>query len=745
MGDWISGVDNSLYQDLMDIGTPELFTEFYKEYLSDNLKNDISLSLIGETDFQSHNDYAEVKRSPSQSQEVTSFEDFINPSKSRLKIDLFEQEPCIDTSETKEKSPQIKIDKNCFSWACKFFFVFQNKINNLHIMSHFNVSSFLKEIASILSNSKTMILAEQLKRNPLSFSQFLLDSPLEFENQTDTKICSIDLDSNIQEGYSKIKYKKTEKKISGDLQNSLLIMIIDNSCQRNFLKSRIFLSSKDDLFYLNRFLQEQDSGSIMALVQYGYFNWTYISSTTLKDVFENYGLLDLSQLSTYTHLSNVNIAYIGKKDTEQPGLLSFSLNSKASMHINLCNYSLFSKCESNILYIRTVGNDFGGNSPLRMRIIILNEEFITKNDYRGISLTLIGCPEKNSGDETDKYYKVWEKNYDLWSDGSQLKDLNDKLKELIAKSYYGTPLFIISSFANYDFYLSENSEDWIEFNLLLEKLGASSLLTYLSQFNSIIINGKISDFGHPFIIVGSPKFEKYSAFEYGFKNNSETSTSQINVQLMIDLNEKQLKCPKPITKFQSLKEINQNFNYKQKADKILSDVELSIKRQMHQIVHYDKGSGYGHNPDNIFKKKNFNYAFKEMQNNDIDLLDLKFNDTTNNTNQTTSIQNDNFNKIIYQNIKVLNNSLTFPYEIDPSSDVGIYNTTQKYLNEKFYNDSKNISLVENSSDEIFPLENKTKQSSCLIIKNSSIPEFHPSKYSNLDENFTYNIYIRGNY
>jgi len=707
VGSWISGLDDSLLQDLIFVGAPELLIQFYKDYKEDSSQNDISLAFIGQFNTPEQKDLAKIeKKSPNQEQ----FAQYFNPTRVKLRVNLNELEPCANDS-NKTIVEQKMVDKNCGSWSCKFFFIFQNKINNLNInLTQYNTSitfdknNVLNALSSVLSNANTMIAVEQLRINPLSFSQFLFDPPLKHPKQSDSNLsCVLELESNSQDSYSRIKYGNIEKRVSNTNQNnSLLVVIIDNSCQRNFIRSRIFKSTKEDFILLNKFLQEQDPGSVLAFVQYGYFNWAYVMSTTLSYIFQYYGLLDFKDIPDYLMFSN--IAFVGKKGLNISGLFSFSLNSKASLNLDLCNNSLFSQCESQVLYIRTMGNNLISNSPMSMRMIVLDNMIVSKNELRGISLTILGCPEEDERNEITHYQKFLEKNFDLWSDGELLHDLNEKLHESIERTYYGTPIFVISTFGNYDYYINDDSENWIEFNFILEKLGGSSFISYLKQKNNIIINGIATDFGHPFIFVGSPKFEKLSAFEYHFDNNSQTSSNQLNVELMIDLNEKKLQCPQPFSKFKALKENKPAKNYEEESANILSTFSSKLNQQMPRILHYDQPTR--------------GFSFKEV------------------------LSSNENNKMMFP--KLSNNYRDFE---DNSSDEAIKALTQEYLKNsgKIIQENQNNTEKKHKNPSLFTNQDHPGTNPCVKIMNVSNHILINHNESQIDqfENFTYNLFIRG--
>ena len=716
MGLWISGIDNLLLRDLISVGAPELLVQFYKDYKLDIAQNDVSLAFIGQINSVYNKDLAKIER---KSTKDNQFNDFLifNPTRIKLEVNLNE----IDSVANDEKKPnqsQKNIEKECNSWACKFFFILQNKIDKLNInLTQFNISNpfdknvLLQNLAVIFSNSDTMIQTEQLKTNPLSLSQFIFDPPLKFsKNGMENNIsCILELESNSQENYAKIKYKNYEKIISGTNQNnSLLLIIIDNSCQRDFLRFRTFQSTKNDFLTLNRFLQEQDSGSILGFVQFGYFNWSYVISTTLSQIFQFYGFMDFSQNPNF--LTKSNLAFIGKKGLNVDGLITFSLNSKALLNIDICNNYLFNKCETQILYIRTMGNSLLNNSPMNMRMVYLNDAVISKNEFRGLDLMVLGCPENS--DEINNfdghYKKFFEKKFDLWSDGELLKDLNKNLKELMAKSYYGTPLFVLSSFGNYDYYISDDSEDWIEFNFLYEKIGGSSLISYFKQKNNIIVNGKTTDFGHPFILVGSMKFETLSGFEYIFTNNSDISPNQINIELMIDLNEKKLQCPQPFSNFRSLKETNNENNLTERSNKIFNQFSQRIDEEMPRLLRYKQ-------------PKQLTFSFKEAMS------------SMENSDLMTPVKKTEQN-----------------YE-DIASDEAINEITQEILkksrkiNDKSQNTS-NITNATNNNDTLFPITQHPGTNPCVQIVNSSSHIINKNEtITQTFENLTYNLYIRGTF
>ena len=713
MGLWISGIDNLLLRDLMSVGAPELLVQFYKDYKLDMSQNDVSLAFIGQINSIYNRDLVKIERKTTKDNQFNDFLNF-NPTRIKLEVNLNE----IDSSANDEKNQLLKnIEKDCNSWACKFFFVLQNKIDKLNInLTQFNISNpfdknaLLQNLAEIFSNSDTMIQTEQLKTNPLSLTQFLFDPPLKFpENGMENNIsCILELETNFQENYAKIKYKNKEKGISGTNQNnSLLLIIIDNSCQRNFLRFRTFQSTQNDFLTLNRFLQEQDSGSILGFVQFGYFNWSYVISTSLSQIFQFYGFMDFSKNPNF--LTNSNLAFIGKKGLNVDGLIIFSLNSKAVLNIDICNNYLFNKCETRILYIRSMGNPLNNNSPMNMRIVYLNDDVISKNEFRGLNLMVLGCSENSdeiSNNNDGNYKKFFEKNFDLWSDGELLSDLNNNLKELITKSYYGTPLFVLSSFGNFDYYVSEDSEDWIEFNFLYEKLGGSSLISYFKQKNNIVVNGRTMDFGHPFILVGSPKFETLRGFEYIFTNDADISPSQTNIELMIDLNQKKLQCPQPFSNFRSLKETNNENNLTERSNKIFNQFSQRINEEMPKILRYKQ-------------PKQLTFNFKE------DLSSMENSDLMAPVKKTE------------QN-----------YE-DIASDEAINEMTQeilkksKRINDKFQNTSNQTNHT-NNNDTLFPRPQHPGTNPCVKIVNSSSHILIKNEtITQRFENLTYNLYIRG--
>lgn len=48
MGSWISGFDDSLVQDFINIGAPGELFQYYQDFLNDQTKMDISIAFIGE-------------------------------------------------------------------------------------------------------------------------------------------------------------------------------------------------------------------------------------------------------------------------------------------------------------------------------------------------------------------------------------------------------------------------------------------------------------------------------------------------------------------------------------------------------------------------------------------------------------------------------------------------------------------------------------------------------------------------
>lgn len=714
MGSWISGIDTPLLGDLLSIGAPGLLAQFYKDYQLDMTQNDVSLAFIGQTNSVYNKDSAKIERKSLKDDQFNEFVQF-NPTRIKLEVNLNEIDSFANGEKKTDELPK-KIEKECNSWACKFFFVLQNKIDKLdfnftqiNISNPFDKNALLENLAEVFSNSETMIQTEQLKTNPLSLSQFLFDAPLKFSksDMEDNFSCILELESNSQENYSKIKFKNNEKVISGTSHNnSLLLIIIDNTCQHNLVRFRSFQSTQNDFLNLNKFLQEQDSGSILGFVQFGYFNWSQVISTTLSQIFQFYGFMDFSQTPNF--LSNSNLAFVGKKGLNLDGLITFSLNSKSLLQVDVCQNSLFKKCETQILYIRTMGNSFNNNSPMNMRMVYLNDDVILKNEFRGLSLMLLGCPENSDeiSNNDGHYKKFFERNFDLWSDGELLTDLNRILKELIAKSYFGTPLFVLTSFGNYDYYVNENLEDWIEFNFLYEKLGGSSLISYLKQKNNIIVNGRTTDYGHPFILVGSPKFETLSGFEYIFTNNSDISPNQINIELMIDLNEKKLHCPQPFSNFRSLKETNNENNLTERSNKIFKHFSQRINEEMPKLLRYKQ-------------PKQLTFSFKEalasMENSDL-MIPVK-----------KTEQN---------------------YE-DIASDEAINEITQEILKKSRdsidkYQNASNQTNNTNNNETLFPIPKHLGTNPCVKIVNSSSHIVNKNEtITQTFENLTYNLFIRG--
>ena len=121
MGLWISGIDNLLLRDLISVGAPELLVQFYKDYKLDIAQNDVSLAFIGQINSVYNKDLAKIER---KSTKDNQFNDFLifNPTRLKLEVNLNE----IDSVANDEKKPnqsQKNIEKECNSWACKFFFI----------------------------------------------------------------------------------------------------------------------------------------------------------------------------------------------------------------------------------------------------------------------------------------------------------------------------------------------------------------------------------------------------------------------------------------------------------------------------------------------------------------------------------------------------------------------------------------------------------------------------------------------
>lgn len=454
-----------------------------------------------------------------------------------------------------EKTNQKNFSSSCFAWNCRFFSVLYNETMNSFNENQTVSSTFLKEMSFLLTNLETSTKLEQLKIFPSEFIDFLLSPPIN-NSLKNVPICLIELKSNAQKGFANIKYKGAIHNISDEKHNnSLLIIVIDNSCEKNLIKTKIFSTNKNDITEMSLFLQTIDENYIIAIVQLGFFNWTEVLNTSLPLILEYFGFFDLQ--SIYKVLESKNNVFLGKRMKKFTGISQISMNSEAYLSKDLCNDQLFKACDRNFLYLKVQDTT----------IVIFNDKIMTNNDKKGIYFLILSC-------SLGSYIKLYEKTYDLWSNGQEISDLNKKIIEFSKKFYEATPLFVLSSIGNYEYYYQENDENWNQFFFLLEMLGASFLKNYLKTDNFIEISHKMVNFGHPFIIVGSPKFNKMTAFESFFDRNQDLDFSSIKkVELLINLDEKNLKCSKMITNISNLNEIKEDydvfksFSFKSQQDK----------------------------------------------------------------------------------------------------------------------------------------------------------------------------------
>lgn len=454
-----------------------------------------------------------------------------------------------------KQNGQENFSSPCFAWNCRFFSVLYNETINTFKENQTIAFSFLKKMSFLLSNPGILTKLEQLKSFPFEFIDFLLNPSINnsFKNEA---VCLLELKSNSQKGFANIKYRGLTHNISDEKQNnSLLIAVIDDTCEKNLIQTKTFSTDTNDIIEMSLFLQKIDENYIIAFAQLGFFNWTHILNTSLPIILENYGFFDLESL--YKILESENNVFLGKRMRKFKGISQISMNSEAYISKDLCNDEFFKACTRDFLYLKVQDTT----------MVILNDKLIANDYKKGIYFLILSCFHGT-------YIKIYDQTFDLWSNGQEINDLNKKITEFSKKFYESAPLFILTSIGNYEYYYQENDDHWNKFFSLLEMLGASFLKNYLKEDNFIEINHKMVDFGHPFIIVGSPKFNKMTAFESFFDKTQEITeiSSFKQAELLINL-EKGLKCSKMSTNITNSNEINEeddvfkDFSFKSQEDK----------------------------------------------------------------------------------------------------------------------------------------------------------------------------------
>ena len=209
-------------------------------------------------------------------------------------------------------------------------------------------------------------------------------------------------------------------------------------------------------------------------------------------------------------------------------------------------------------------------------MIYLNDNILVKNQDLGLTLTILGCSENSTKSNFEIFFS---KNYDFLKENITLlnKDLEDYINK---KDFYGSSLFILSSFGNYEFNWKNSLQDWEKFSLLVEKIGGTDFMAYLLRENLIIENGRTIDFGHPYLLIGSPKFGKFEGFEYKFHNNEKnligkSHKNDLHAEIWVDLNKENLKCPKKILNYKKIEEMEEI--YKNKLEEKLDLVKNETK------------------------------------------------------------------------------------------------------------------------------------------------------------------------
>lgn len=529
-------------------------TLYYREYQEDILKSDVSMAFIGSRNMDylngegqiirklKDNNYIDLNSDQSSTTKINFLHDIdrngICPSNKHV-------EPSFDCMESNKK-----YFEDCSDWSCKFLYHFTNNMESALNGSTNSTIQYFSDATSLIiesfADTSLFLKIEQLKNNPFSLAQFLFDLKLFQQNKTEVKEKKLHLSSSFNGSF--IHYGKRKLALSDyKMNNTLIVILIDKTCKRRFIKFKIIESNRYGQEMLNSELQKLDEGDIMGFVQFGIFDWNLIFESSIYEFLKIFGMKDFSS-NSIDMLSKNNNIFVGFKGLQYgKAIHQVSFNSVNEVELYIYSHEIFKYCDDNSLYIRAESSFLEGF--YKMRIISLQGKVLTKNKEKGLTFTILAC-SSNDQNSTSMYKKTYEKNFDLHSISQTLKDLNSDIKEFISKDYFGTPLFIITSFGNYEQDWQFEFDEWRTFSVHMEKLGGQLFFEYLIRTNIIIYNGKTLDIGHPYILVGSPKFKKYEAYEYKASNlddqnsNNSQSNSNIIYELKIDMGKKILKCPK---------------------------------------------------------------------------------------------------------------------------------------------------------------------------------------------------------
>lgn len=686
-------------------------TLYYREYQEDMLKSDVSMAFVGSRNMGYINGDGQITRKLKD----INYIDLNSVQSSTTKINFLHEidrksicpankhlEPSSDCMEFNKK-----YSKNCSDWSCKFLYHFTTNMEAALNDSNNSTIQYFSDAASILfesfSDTSLFLKIEQLKNNPFSLAQFLFDLKLLQSNKTEVKQKKLHLSSSsngsfIQYGKRKLALKDSK------MNNTLILIMIDKTCKRRFINFKIIESNRHGQEIFNSELQKLDFGDVLGFVQFGFFDWNLIFESSIYEFLKLFGMKEFSSNAIDTLSRNNNI-FIGFKGLQYGRAIhQISFTSLNEMELDIYSHEIFKLCDDNSLYVRAESSFLEGF--YKMRIISLQGKVLTKNKEVGLTLTIITCSnsDKNS---SSVYQKAYEKNFDLHSASKTLKDLNADLSEFILKDYYGTPLFIISSFGNYEQNWQVEFDEWRQFSINVEKLGGQLFLEYLTRTNLIIYNGKTIDIGHPYILVGSPKFKKYEAYEYKASNwidqYSNSSQSDVIFELKMDMGKKKLKCPQI---YKRLEDDIVGREEKMKEEFFKEKIDFFEK-----YLNFDKSDllEYPHHSDS--------FRFKSLE------------------RLSERIKKDN--KLKIRTISNKNNDLNVDNRTDQVLDDYISNITTEFLNKKVLGEKENThkymfneSLINdtkksNSSD---PWERKFEAINSSCIKQENIERDNFSIY-----------------